>query len=191
MRFIAHGMHPARVDPPVIEVKKRANRQRVIDGFVCVAVGVQGFYIARPDGDRVLIDLADKPQECFLSVRQRSSFNILQDALDQIFTTQKFRRDRGVGFRSKRAVIEMGSVGGNQLTKSGCKRCRFTHDLLRKAFQMRCRFAFESKHMQDLRIFGPGAAHRFDPTAVVVIAPVLFNILQKHGIHEYVASKTA
>ena len=37
MRFIAHRVYTAGVNPAIIEIEERTNRDRVVDRFVCEA----------------------------------------------------------------------------------------------------------------------------------------------------------
>lgn len=51
-------------------------------------------------------------------------------------TYQQLRRDRGVGLRSKRAVIQLRGVAGNQFANPRRQGRSLAHDLLCEAFQM-------------------------------------------------------
>ena len=49
MRLIAHRMDAAGIDPAVIEIEQRANRDGVVDGFVRVADRMQRFDVRRAE----------------------------------------------------------------------------------------------------------------------------------------------
>ena len=70
MRFVTHRVYAAGINPTIIEIKKSAHGDGVIDGFVCVPDGVKRFDVGRPNGSGILIHLPDKEKESFLAVRK-------------------------------------------------------------------------------------------------------------------------
>jgi hypothetical protein len=116
---IAHRAHAARVDPTVVKVEQRANGDGVIDRLVCIAFRMQSFDVLRLNGVRFIIYLSNKPHQGLFRFRQHGGFEIGKDARNEFFAAEQFRRDRGVRLRSKRTLIQMGSIGRDQLPKTG------------------------------------------------------------------------
>lgn len=106
MRGVAHGMNAAGVDPAVVEIEQRTDGDRIIDGVIAEPDSVQSGDIVRLHGYRVFVHLADEAQHCLFWFRQRGSLDISEDSIDELFAAQKFRRDRGVRLRSKRALVQ-------------------------------------------------------------------------------------
>ncbi len=66
MGFIAHRVNTARINPAVIKIEQRANCQRIINSFVCIAHLMQRSDVSRTNIHRVKINLTDKPEQRFL-----------------------------------------------------------------------------------------------------------------------------
>lgn len=106
MRFIAHRMNAARIDPSVVKIEKRADRQRVIDRLIRVPGFVQRGNIRRSDVHGVVIDFPDKTEKRLFLIRKSGRLRIPYHGINQFLIIQQFRRDRGVRLQSKRAVIQ-------------------------------------------------------------------------------------
>jgi len=117
MRFIAHGLNAAGIDPAIVKVEQGADGDGVVNDFVSVAGRMQEVDIGRADVHRFAIHFSHKPHERFFGLGEQRCFEIGEDAVDQLFTAEQFRRDRGVRFRSKRAVVQVRGVSGDQLTE--------------------------------------------------------------------------
>ncbi len=63
MRRIAHRMHSARIDPPIVEIEERAYGDGVVDRLVRIASLMQRLKIARTNVKRILINLLDKAHQ--------------------------------------------------------------------------------------------------------------------------------
>ena len=83
MRFVAHRVDAAGVDPSIVEIEKRTDRERVINGLITVARIMQQSDIRRPDVDGILIDLSDKPEQRFFPIRESGRLEISDDAVYQ------------------------------------------------------------------------------------------------------------
>ena len=105
MSFVAHRVYSTRINPAIVEIEECAHGDRVIDRFIGIANVVQRLYIAPLDVYRIVIHFPNKAQQRFFRFGQRRRFEIRQNARHQFFVPKQFRRDRGVRFRSKRAVI--------------------------------------------------------------------------------------
>jgi len=68
MRFIAHRMYPARVDPAIIKIEQRASCDRIVNRFVIKARFMQHGNIGRPNRNRVVIHLAHKTEERLIRI---------------------------------------------------------------------------------------------------------------------------
>jgi len=104
----------ARVDPAIIEIEQRADRDRVVDGVVCPAGRVEGLHILGGDFGRAAIYLGHEAEERLLLFGERGRLEIVDDGVDQRlggvrvereFRCEQDRRDRGVRLQSERAVI--------------------------------------------------------------------------------------
>ena len=69
MRLVAHCMNAARINPAVIEVEKRAHRDRIINRFIRIACRMQRADIARLNRDRIAIHFVNKTEEGFFLFR--------------------------------------------------------------------------------------------------------------------------
>ena len=107
VRFIAHGVNAGCVNPAIVEVEQGANGYGVPDLFVRVTEFVQLSDIGRSDRVRQAVDLLDEVQQGFLVIGKRRAVEIGENARDEFLAAQQFRRDRGVRFRSKRALIQV------------------------------------------------------------------------------------
>jgi len=84
---------------------------------------MQGLKVIGLNGNRIEIDLTDKAQQGFLRFRKRGAIEISEDGIHEFLAAEQFRRDRGVRLGSKRALIEMRRICGNQFAQSGRERC--------------------------------------------------------------------
>jgi hypothetical protein len=115
MGRVAHRVNTAGVDPAVIEIEQGTNGNGVVNRLVAEAGVMENRDVGGLDGRGLFIDLSHKTEERFLGIRERAGFEILQHTRHQFVIVQQFGRDRGVRLRSKRALIELRGVGGNQL----------------------------------------------------------------------------
>ncbi len=184
MRFFAERVHTGGVDPAVIEIEERTNRNGVIDGRIRPAGFVQRGDIRRSDVYRIAIHLIDEAQQDFLARRQRRRFEIFNNGCDQGFIPQQFRRNCGVGFHSKRAIIARGSVSRNELAQAGTERGRFAHDGLREALEVLGGMRLKCEQMPDLRVLGAGVAGGSDEIGERAFGFRGFHVAEKHGFHD-------
>lgn len=66
VRLFRHDGHAASVNPAIVEVEKRADGNRVIDGFVCPADTMEKLYIFGPDLGGLLVHLRHESEQGFL-----------------------------------------------------------------------------------------------------------------------------
>lgn len=118
MCSVAHRVNTAGVDPTVIEIEQCTNSNRIIDRLVRISDRVQRFYVVRLNGNRFEIHLTHKTQQSLLSFRKRAAIKIGEYAIHELLAAEQFRRDRGVRLRSKRTLIEMRRVSGNEFAES-------------------------------------------------------------------------
>ena len=83
MRLVAHRVDAAGVDPSIVEIEKRTDREGIINGLVAVACFMQQGDIRRSHVDGVLIDLPDKPEQRFFPIRESGRLEISDDAVYQ------------------------------------------------------------------------------------------------------------
>ena len=176
MGFITHRVDAARVDPPVVEIEQCADGNRIVDGLVGESSLVESRDVRGLNGNRIVVHLSDKVKQNFLRLGEQRCFDIGEHARHQLGVAEQFRRDRGVGLRSKGASVQVRRIRSNQFTDSRRKGRRFAHHFLRESLQVDGRVHLVREHMQDLRIFRSNAAHHFYGAGVVVVAPMLFYI---------------
>ena len=119
VRFIAHGVNAARVDPAIVEVEERADGDGVVDCFVGEAGLVERCDVGRLNGKGIAVHFVHEAEESFLRLGEERSFEVREDAGHQFGAAEQFRRDRGVRLGSKRARVQVRGVGGNQLADAG------------------------------------------------------------------------
>ena len=107
MRFIAHGMNAACVDPPVVEIEQRADADRIVDGLVRKSRFVEDCDICGLDGNGIVVHLSHKAKQGFLRLGEQRGFYVREHTRNQFRAAKQFRRDRGVRLRSKRAIVQL------------------------------------------------------------------------------------
>lgn len=85
---ITHGVDSSGVDPAIIEVKERANRDGEVNGLVSPPHFAQGRHVFRGDARRVVIHFADKAQEGLVFFRKRRGFQIFERLANQLSTAK-------------------------------------------------------------------------------------------------------
>ncbi len=106
MGGVAHRVYTACVYPAVVKVEQRTNSNGIVDRLICVAFRMKSFNVLRLNGMRLMIHLANESQQGFLRFRHQSGIQIGKYAINNFFAAEQFRRDRGVRFRSKRALVQ-------------------------------------------------------------------------------------
>jgi len=114
MRLIAHCVHPACIDPAVEEVEQRTYRDRIINRLICKPGLVKRFNISRLDRNGMVVHRANKAKQSLFRLGQKRRLEIYQHACHKLGTSQQFRRDRGVGLRSKRTLVQLRRIGCDQ-----------------------------------------------------------------------------
>jgi hypothetical protein len=183
MGFLAERVDTGRINPAVVEVEERADRNGVVDGGVRPAGLVQRGDIRRSDVNRIAIDFIDETQECLLGFGERRRRDILDDSRDQGFVPEQFRRNCGVRFQSKRAIVACRSVSGNEFAEAGAQRGGFAHDGLREALQVLGGMRLKREHVPDLWVLGAGFAGGLDEIPERALGFGGFHIAKKHGFH--------
>jgi len=88
VRFVAHSVNAAGIDPPIVEIEKRADREGVVDGLVAEAHGVQSGDIRRTNGDGVLVHFANKTEQRLVGLVKLRRFQIGDNARYQFMIVQ-------------------------------------------------------------------------------------------------------
>ena len=183
VRFIRHCVHARGVDPAVVEVKQRADRDGVVDGFIRPTRGVEWPHILGGDFRRLGIDLVDEAEEHLLFFGKGRCFQVVQDAPHQFLAPQQFRRNCGVVLRSKRAVVPVRGERGDQLADTGAQRTIAAHDLVRECAKVRGRLWPVPEQMPDLWVFGAGGLRDVDEVGRGPGLRIALNFRQEHGFH--------
>jgi len=78
-------MDAARVDPPVIEIEQRADRDGEIDGLIAPIRCMEPFDVLRTNTRRIVIHLLDEPEQHLMFFIQRRVFQIAEDTPNKLF----------------------------------------------------------------------------------------------------------
>jgi hypothetical protein len=183
VRFLGQGVHPAGVDPTIVEIEERTHRDGEVDRFVIPTCGPKRLQIFGRDIRGVVIHLADETEQRLVFLIDRRVLQIAEDAPDEILATQKFRRNCGVGLYSKRTVVPVRRVSGDQLANARADRSGPAQNLLREAGEMLRGFRVECEKMPDLRIFGPAFPHRLNHGGVGRGLRIRLYFREEHRVH--------
>jgi hypothetical protein len=123
MRFIRQRVHARRIDPAVEEVEERADRDGEIEGFVRPARSANPLEIGRTNARRIAIHLVDESEQHLVRLVEGRRFHVREHTADQRFIAQKFRRNCGVRLQSKRTIVPLGRIRGDELPKPRAERC--------------------------------------------------------------------
>ena len=122
VRFIRQGVHTRRIDPSIVEIEQGADRDREVERFVRPARRARDVQIGVRDLRRLVIHLVDESKERLVLFVEARRLQIGQNRVDQRRIAQKFRRNCGVGLHSKRAVIALRRIRGDELAYPGTER---------------------------------------------------------------------
>lgn len=103
-------MNSRCIDPPVVEIEKRADRDGVVNRFIRPPGFVQGLHVFRCDIRGIKIYFCNEPEEGFFTVRESRTLQVAQYTPDQIFAAEQFRCNCSVRFGSEWTVILIGRV---------------------------------------------------------------------------------
>ena len=184
--FIGESVHAAGVDPAIVEIEHGADGDGEIDSVVLPTHCVERQHIFGRDARRVAIHFIDEAEEGFMLLVKPGGFEIAEHAPDQVFVAQQFGRDRGVRLESKRAIIAIGGVSGDQFADAWAEGARTAQNFLRETGQMIGGPGHKGEHMPDLRILGLAVAHHADHVRKGSRLGVLFHAGQKHRLHRWV-----
>jgi hypothetical protein len=183
VRFIGKWVDPGGIDPAVVEVEEGADGDGVPDLFVVPTLLVERDHVGGTDVGRMVIDLVDEAEHGFLAVTEGRGIEVSEDGFDEGVVIVKFRRDRGVRLRSKRAMVALGGVGGDQFAEGRGQRSRFAEDLLGEAGEMLGGGGLEGEQMPDLRVLLAGLLHGVDGFGVGGWLVGALKTREKHGLH--------
>jgi hypothetical protein len=175
VRFVRQDAHPACVDPAVVEIEERANGNRAVNSFVRPASPVQKLYVLVADSSCFMIHLGHKSKESLFFLGERRAFEVVQNLLNRFLAAKQFRRNCGVIFRSKRAMIASGCECCDQLPKSRTKWRVTPHYLLRKFGQMFGRLRTKCKQMPNLWVFVSARLHHADQVRMGARLRIVFD----------------
>jgi len=185
MRLIRQRMHSRRINPSIVKIEQRANRDREIDCLVRPAHRVQRLHILGRNPRRIMVDFVNKAEQRLLFLRERRAFQILQHAPHQLLAAQQFSRNCGVRLQSKRTVVPVRCVRGDQLPNPRRNWPFLAHDLLREPRQMLRGSRPECKHVPDLRILASRFLHHPDHVAIGAGLRILLHPRKKHRLHRH------
>jgi len=159
MRFLGKRVHAAGIDPAVVEIEERADRNSEVDRLVGPSQVAERNHVGGGNARRIVIHLVDEAEERLVLFVERRSFEIVQNAPDQVLISQQFRRNCGVRLQSKWTIVAVGSARGDQFAHARAEWRRSTENLLGKARQVVGGFRQEGEHVPDLRVLGAVVAH--------------------------------
>ncbi len=82
VRFIAHGMNAAGVDPAIVEIEQGADGDCIIDRFVGEPSLVEGLDVGGLNGNGIAIHFSDEAKESFVPIGKKRSLEVRKDACD-------------------------------------------------------------------------------------------------------------
>jgi hypothetical protein len=96
VRHSGHVAHARRVDPVIVELEQRADRDRVVERFVRPTGLAHAIDIILSDrrgiGDHLLYERVERA----IFLWKWRGLDIVQNGLDEISIAEQLRRDRGV-----------------------------------------------------------------------------------------------
>ena len=118
MRLFRHGVNAGGVNPAVIKVEQRADREGVIDRFVRPAYSVKNLHVVGRYFPRPMVRLGDEPKKSLILLGESGLLQIFDCATHQFFAAQQFRRNCGVILGSKRTVVFRGGESRDKLSQA-------------------------------------------------------------------------
>src|SRR5687767_13106299 len=103
--------------------------------------------------------------------------------MDEGGIPQQLRRNCGVGLQSKRAVIALRRVRGNELAQAWAEGCRSAQNLLGETSEVVGRPREESEQVPDLRVLLTLGAELVDERFVRSGLGTLLDAREKHRFH--------
>ena len=91
-----HIAHARRVDPVVVELEQRADRDRIVERFVGPTRLAHAIGVVLADRSGIRDHFLDERVERAILVRDRRGLDVVQNTLNEISIAQQLRRDRGV-----------------------------------------------------------------------------------------------
>jgi hypothetical protein len=183
VRFLGKWVDPGGIDPAVVEVEEGADGDGVPDLFVVPTLLVERDHVGGTNVGRIVIDLVDEAEHGFLAVVEGRGIEVSEDGFDEGVIVVEFRRDRGVRLRSKRAVVALGGIGGDELAEGRSERGRFAEDLLGEAGEMLGGGGLEGEQVPDLRVLLAGLLHGIDGFGVGGGLVGALETREEHGLH--------
>jgi hypothetical protein len=99
-------------------------------------------------------------------VIERRRFDVGQDAFNERGVSKQFRRNCGVGLQSKRTLVPLGGVRGDELTQPWTERRRPAQDLLREPRKVIGGLRQVGKEVPNLRVFDALCLHLLDERSI-------------------------
>lgn len=130
-----------------------------------------------------MVNPIDETEQCLLGFGEVGGFEILKDIPDEGLVSEELSRDRGVRIQSKRTVISLRRVGGDQLPKTRGQGRIFPENLLCESGEMLRCLRTESEQMPDLRILLSPALHGGDRVCPRRGRRIGLHFRQEHGFH--------
>ena len=105
VRRVGQRMDPRRVDPAVVEIEQRTDRDREVQLFIGPAGLSQPLRVFGGQRVRLAVHAFEKPEQQPVLLVQRGGGRVFDNALDERGISEQLRRNCGVGVDSKGALI--------------------------------------------------------------------------------------
>jgi hypothetical protein len=133
-----------------------------------------------------MVYLADEPKQRLVLFVEPGRLDIGQHRFDERRVTKQLRRNCGVRFQSKRAMVTLRRVCRDQFADPRTQRCRPAEDFLSEASQVLSRCRQIREQVPDLRILGSLLLHLFDQCPVRAGLRILLDVWKEHWFHRLV-----
>jgi hypothetical protein len=183
VRFLRQRVYAAGIDPAVVEIEQRTGCDREVNRFVGPSNRVKRLHVFSRDPRRVVVHLPDETEQRLVFFVQPGGFQIAEYAPNQFFASQQFRRNCGVRLQSKRAIVAVRRVCGDQFANTGTDRRGTPKNFLSESRQVVGGFRKKREQVPDLWILFTALAHRPDGRRPGRGLVVILDIRQEHRFH--------
>jgi hypothetical protein len=123
-----------------------------------------------------VIHLVDESKQRFVPIVERRGLDTFEDTADERFVAKQFRRDRGVGLDSKRTIVPLRGIRGDELPYAWRERRRAAKNLLGEPREMLRGLRAVGEQVPDLRILAALPLHHLNRITIRPRLGALFHI---------------
>ena len=171
------------INPPVVEVEQRANGYGEIEFFVCPAGRARNVEIGGSDRWRCMVHLVDETKQRLMPFVETGRLDIGQHRFNEGRVAEQLRRNCGVRFYSKRAMVTLRRVCRNQLAQSRAQGCGPAEDFLGETSEVLGGFRQIREQMPNLRILRSVLLHLVDQRLIRTGRRTALDLWKGQGFH--------